>query len=162
LVPPRVIRRIAAAGAVWGIATPYLKGRGEASVRDANASLDSRAYGTFSPGALRALVNTASAGMAALPSLRLPVLVVHSDGAHRGHRSLSLFHDPGSHAFHTIDDGRSARAAGSAAAPLRRSGAAAGGTATLLCSRPALSAGFLRRPLSGRAAPARLPRRCKL
>jgi esterase/lipase len=77
------VRRISAAAPVWGLVTPYLLGRGESSVFDESASLESRAYGTFSPGALRALTETAARGLAAIPSLKLPVMVVNSERDNR-------------------------------------------------------------------------------
>ncbi len=83
LVPPPTIRRVAATSAWWGLLAPYLKGRGEASVFDPVASGESRAYGTFSPRALDALVETSARGMSALPRLDMPVLVVNSERDNR-------------------------------------------------------------------------------
>ena len=89
LIVPPVIRRVAALSWLWGMLTPYLAGRGEASVHDAQASLTSRAYGTFSPGALRALTRTADAGFRALPKLTMSVLVINSDEDNRIPRELA-------------------------------------------------------------------------
>lgn len=83
LVPPMMVRALARTSRVWGMATAYLRGRGTASVHDPAARPGSRAYGTFSPGALRALVATADAGRRALPRLTLPVLVVNSEQDNR-------------------------------------------------------------------------------
>ena len=89
LVVPPMIRRVSGLSWLWGMVTPYLAGRGEASVHDAQASLESRAYGTFSPGALRALVATADAGFHALPKLTVPVLVINSNEDNRIPRALA-------------------------------------------------------------------------
>jgi len=78
LVPPSTIRLAARFRWLWGAVTPYLGGRGESSVHDSAASLESRAYGTFSPGAVQALVETADAGHAALPFITQPTLVINS------------------------------------------------------------------------------------
>ena len=83
LVPPPAVRRIAATRTVWGFFAPYLKGRGEESVFDAAASMQSRAYGTFSPGALKALVQTAARGLEAVGRLTLPVAVINSERDNR-------------------------------------------------------------------------------
>src|SRR5207248_716025 len=56
---------------------------GDASVMDGAASAESRAYGTFSPGALQALLRTAKGGLDALHDLRLPVMVVNSERDNR-------------------------------------------------------------------------------
>jgi pimeloyl-ACP methyl ester carboxylesterase len=78
LTPPGVVRWIARTSWLWGPLSPYLRGRGEASVHDTVASAASRAYGTFSPGALHALMSTAEAGWRVLPKLTAPMLVVNS------------------------------------------------------------------------------------
>jgi carboxylesterase len=83
LVPHPTVRRVGATAPLWGILTPYLLGRGEASVFDESASKESRAYGTFSPGALHALLGTAARGMEAVPRLRVPVMVVNSEQDNR-------------------------------------------------------------------------------
>ncbi len=83
LVPPPTVRRIAATRTLWGLFAPYLKGRGEESVFDPAASQESRAYGTFSPGALKALVESAALGLDAVARLTLPVQVINSDRDNR-------------------------------------------------------------------------------
>ena len=83
LVPPPTVTRIARMSALWGLFTPYLEGRGEDSVFDAAASVESRAYGTFSPGALRALVQTAARGLTGAANLDMPVMVVNSERDNR-------------------------------------------------------------------------------
>ena len=83
LTPPGPVKWIARTSWLWGPASPYLRGRGEASVHDAAASATSRAYGTFSPGALDALLKTAAAGWRVLPNLSMPVLVVNSEQDNR-------------------------------------------------------------------------------
>jgi esterase/lipase len=96
LVPPPIVRRLARSSAIWGIFAPYLKSRGEASVRDVSASLDSRAYGTFSPGAIKALVRSASMAMDAIPALTVPAMVVNSKEDNRIPRECA---DEGIRAF---------------------------------------------------------------
>ncbi len=83
LTPPGVVRWIARTSWVWGPISPYLRGRGESSVHDATASATSRAYGTFSPGALEALMQTAAAGRGALSQITMPTLVVNSEQDNR-------------------------------------------------------------------------------
>jgi carboxylesterase len=78
LTPPRRVRWVAQTSPVWGLLQPYLRGRGERSVHDPAARNTSYSYGVFPPGALRALVETAAAGRAALPRVAMPTLVVNS------------------------------------------------------------------------------------
>jgi carboxylesterase len=78
LEPPASVRWVARTSALWGAIVPYLNGRGEGSVHDVSARAESRAYGLFTPAALRALVATAAAGQRALPHVTVPTLVVHS------------------------------------------------------------------------------------
>lgn len=99
LVPPRSIRLAAKFRWLWGAVTPYLAGRGESSVHDRAASLSSRAYGTFSPGAVQALVDTADAGYAALPFIMQPTLVINSEQDNRipadcARQALAAFRRP--------------------------------------------------------------------
>jgi carboxylesterase len=90
LVPPTDVRVIRAWAPLWGFAAPYLRGRGEASVHDREADSQSRAYGTFSPGALAALARTADAGLRALPDVTQPTLVINSEQDNRIPRKLAL------------------------------------------------------------------------
>lgn len=76
--PPASVRWVARTSWLWGAAVPFVEGRGARSVHDPVAGAASRAYGVFSPRALRALVITADAGRAALASVTAPTLVVHS------------------------------------------------------------------------------------
>ena len=83
LVPTDGARRAAASSWMWGILKPYVRGQDGRSVHDPAANMQSRAYGSFSPGALRALIATADAGLRALPKLTLPTLVVFSEQDNR-------------------------------------------------------------------------------
>lgn len=76
--PPRHVRWVARLSWLWGAVVPFVDGRGEASVHDKAAQVESRAYGVFSPSALRALVRTAAAGQRALSRVAVPTLVVNS------------------------------------------------------------------------------------
>lgn len=78
LEPPSLVRWVARTSWLWGAIVPFVGGRGEASVQDVSARGESRAYGMFSPRALRALVATAAAGRRALTAVDVPALVVHS------------------------------------------------------------------------------------
>lgn len=78
MIPPRDVRVVRGTSWLWSPAAPYLRGRGEASVHDPVARDASRAYGSFSAGALDALVATAASGYRALPALTLPTLVINS------------------------------------------------------------------------------------
>ena len=83
LCPPSNVRMAKRSSWIWGWTAPYLRGRGEASVHDEAARNKSRAYGSFSGGALAALVASADAGFGALPTLTLPMLVVNSENDNR-------------------------------------------------------------------------------
>ena len=82
-IPPDDIQWVKRLSWAWSWAAPYLRGRGESSVHDVIASGESRAYGSFSAGALSALVSTASDGRRAIPALDLPILVVNSETDNR-------------------------------------------------------------------------------
>ena len=90
LVPPADVRLVRATAPLWSFTAPYLRGRGEASVHDREADAKSRAYGTFSPGALTALARTANEGLRALPDVTQPTLVVNSEQDNRIPRKLAL------------------------------------------------------------------------
>ncbi len=83
LVPPDDVRRAASMGTLLTIAAPYLRGASELSIHDRAASEASRAYGSFSGGALVALVETARAGRGALGRLTVPTLVINSERDNR-------------------------------------------------------------------------------
>lgn len=78
LEAPPLVRWIARTAPLWGLVMPYLPGRGETSVHDPAARSASRAYGVFTPRAVRALVWTAAAAREALAAVTAPTLVVHS------------------------------------------------------------------------------------
>jgi esterase/lipase len=63
---------------LWGLVQPCIDARGETSVHDPVARAESYAYGIVTPNALRALLETAARGRAALPRVSVPTLVVHS------------------------------------------------------------------------------------
>jgi carboxylesterase len=90
MIPPASVRWTQRASWIWSPACPYLHGAGEASVHDPEARDASRAYGSFSPGALRALIATAEAGRRALPELTLPTLVINSERDNRIPRTTAL------------------------------------------------------------------------
>ena len=89
MIPPRDVRIVRGASWLWSPFAPYLRGRGEASVHDPEARAASRAYGSFSAGALQALIATAGAGLRALPELALPTLVINSTQDNRIPRALA-------------------------------------------------------------------------
>jgi len=78
LTPPPSIALVARTAPWLALTVPYLRGRGDASVHDPVARAASFSYGSFPPQAVRALVATAAAGRAALPSIVAPTLVVNS------------------------------------------------------------------------------------
>lgn len=86
---PRTVRWVHSMGWLWSLAAPYVAGGGDSSIHDKAAQGESRAYGTFSSGALTALVETAKAGRAALPRLHMPVLVVNSANDNRIPREVA-------------------------------------------------------------------------
>ncbi|MEO8334255.1 MAG: alpha/beta fold hydrolase [bacterium] len=90
LSPPPDVQWVRATAPLWGFIAPYLRGRGEASVHDREADAKSRAYGTFSPGALTALARTANEGLRALPEVTQPTLVINSEQDNRIPRKLAL------------------------------------------------------------------------
>lgn len=63
---------------LWGLVQPFLGARGEKSVHDPAARGTSYAYGVVTPNALRALLETAARGRAALAHVTAPTLVIHS------------------------------------------------------------------------------------
>jgi len=68
---------------VWGLVQPYVDARGALSVHDPVARAASYAYGVVAPKALRALVETAALGRAALARVSAPTLVVNSRADNR-------------------------------------------------------------------------------
>jgi carboxylesterase len=75
--------------AIWGTLHPYIDARGAASVHDPAARNASYAYGIVTPNALRALLETAGRGRAALAQVAVPTLVVHSRTDNRIPESLA-------------------------------------------------------------------------
>lgn len=90
VVPTDQVRVTNRLSALWSVVVPYVRGRGEASVHDPIAREESRAYGTFSRGALAALVATADAGYRALGTIRVPTLVINSAQDNRIPRELAI------------------------------------------------------------------------
>jgi carboxylesterase len=68
---------------LWGLLQPYVDARGELSVHDPVARAASYAYGVVSPNALRALLETAALGRAALADVVVPTLIVNSRADNR-------------------------------------------------------------------------------
>jgi carboxylesterase len=78
LTPPPGVQWVTRLAPAWGLLQPQLAGRGERSVHDPAARDAGLAYGTFSPRALRALIETAAAARVALPRVTAPTLVINS------------------------------------------------------------------------------------
>jgi carboxylesterase len=74
---------------LWTLLSPYLPAGGQASVHDTTARDASRAYGSFSPGALNALIATSADGWRALSKIHVPTLVVNSEQDNRIPRELA-------------------------------------------------------------------------
>ena len=89
LAPPSGVRAARALSWFWSPLMPYVRGGGEESVHDPVARDASRAYGTFSAGALSALVDTAAAGRRAVPRLCQPTLIINSEHDNRIPRALA-------------------------------------------------------------------------
>ena len=89
LEPPRFVRLIGGTSWLWGAGLPYVAGGGDRSIHDEEARAASKAYGTFSRGALQALIETADAGRRVLPRLAMPVLVVNSANDNRIPRAVA-------------------------------------------------------------------------
>lgn len=86
---PARVRVVRATSSVWSLWTKYLRGHGPRSVHDPVARAKARAYGTFSAGALDALVSTADAGYRALEHITVPTLVINSDDDNRIPRAMA-------------------------------------------------------------------------
>lgn len=89
MLPPTGVRVASKASILWSALVPYVRGRGAASVHDPTARDESRAYGTFSRGAMAALVETADAGFRALATITVPTLVINSNQDNRIRRELA-------------------------------------------------------------------------
>ncbi|MEO7455395.1 MAG: alpha/beta fold hydrolase [Gemmatimonadaceae bacterium] len=86
---PGLVRFIRRAGMLWSAGVPYVRGGGDTSIHDPVARAESRAYGSFSRGALTALLETADAGRRALSRITAPVLVVNSANDNRIPRDIA-------------------------------------------------------------------------
>lgn len=89
VTPPANVRAARMLSWLWSPVAPYVEGGGAASVHDPEAREASRAYGSFSAGALAALESTAEAGRRALSRLAVPVLVINSTNDNRIPRALA-------------------------------------------------------------------------
>jgi len=89
MIPPRAVRWTKRMAPLWSPFVPFVRGRGDDSIHDVAARGQNRAYGTFSKGALTALVATADAGFQALGRVRIPTLVVNSTQDNRIPRALA-------------------------------------------------------------------------
>ncbi len=89
-IPPDEVRMASGSSWLWSIGVPYLRGQGGMSVHDPVARGESRAYGSFSSGALHALLATAADGREALAAVTVPTLVVNSEQDNRIPRALAL------------------------------------------------------------------------
>lgn len=81
-MPPSV-RRVAAIAPALGVLLPYMSGRGERSIYDADERARSLAYGHTPPHLVGELYAVVRAARAALPRVTAPSLVVHSRTDHR-------------------------------------------------------------------------------
>lgn len=89
MIPPRAVRATMRMSPLWSVFVPFVRGRGDASIHDAAAGAESRAYGTFSRGALAALVASADAGFRVLGRIHVPTLVINSTQDNRIPRALA-------------------------------------------------------------------------
>ncbi len=77
-IPP-FVRRAARFAPVWGVLLPYVRSADSGrSIHDPVEEQKSRAYGVFTPAALRALTITADRASALLPRVTAPTLVIQS------------------------------------------------------------------------------------
>jgi carboxylesterase len=76
---PRHVRRAARLAPVWGLMLPYVRSAESGrSIQDPVEEQKSRAYGVFTPAALRALIVTADRASALLSRVTAPTLVIQS------------------------------------------------------------------------------------
>jgi carboxylesterase len=77
-IPP-FVRRAARLAPIWGVFLPYVRSAESGrSIHDPIEEQRSRAYGVFTPAALRALTITADRASALLPRVTAPTLVIQS------------------------------------------------------------------------------------
>lgn len=81
-VPP-VVRQAAAWAPLWSLTIPFLPSGADGSILDPEERARALGYGMVSPRSLRGLVATARAGIAALPRVRAPALVLQSRADNR-------------------------------------------------------------------------------
>ena len=75
---PRRLRHAARTHWLWAPFLPYIAGRGERSIHDAQAREASRAYGVVTGRSLYELLRLSRRGFAALPRVKAPTLMVQS------------------------------------------------------------------------------------
>jgi carboxylesterase len=90
LAAPTSVSWVTRTAPLWGLVQPYLDARGELSVHDPVARAASFAYGIVSPSALRALLETAALGRAALAQVAAPTLIVNSRADNRIPESVAM------------------------------------------------------------------------
>jgi carboxylesterase len=76
---PIFVRRAARLAPIWGVMLPYVRSAESGrSIHDPVEEQKSRAYGVFTPAALRALIVTADRASARLPRVTAPTVVIQS------------------------------------------------------------------------------------
>ena len=78
LAMPRRIERAARLAWLWGVFAPVVKSSEGLSILDPQEQKRNLAYGVFTAGALRALYALVQTGLAALPDVTAPTLVIQS------------------------------------------------------------------------------------
>ena len=79
LTIPPFVRRAARYSHLWGLLLPYVRSADSGrSIQDPAEEEKSRAYGVFTPAALRALMLTADRASALLPRVTAPTIVIQS------------------------------------------------------------------------------------
>lgn len=83
LAMPTGIQWAARLSRVWGPLAPFVSAGGSRSILDPVAALENRAYGAFTPAALRALSDVVRRARAALPNVKAPTLMIQSRSDNR-------------------------------------------------------------------------------
>jgi carboxylesterase len=78
LTLPATVRRAVRLAPLWGPIFPYVQSTAGRSIHDPVEAEKNRAYGIFTPAALRALMTTADRAFTALPRVIAPTLVIQS------------------------------------------------------------------------------------
>jgi len=78
LAMPSMLRTLAGTRQVWAWLAPYVSSQHEGSILDRDAARRSLGYGLWTPAAIHALRGVVDRGYDALPSVRVPTLVVQS------------------------------------------------------------------------------------